>query len=119
MFINYIILTLGEFITKFLQIKCSEISHRVMNFGNLYSRLKLTAAATQSEIKSAYFRLCKIYHPDKNTDCSNSAQRFRFINEAYKILSNEQLRADYDKGKHSKLPVIKKHAKINGIILFS
>lgn len=71
-----------------------------MNFGNLYSKLRLTAAATQSEIKSAYYRLCKIYHPDKNQDCQKAAQQFRIINEAYKVLGNEESRALYDQGTH-------------------
>lgn len=57
-----------------------------MNLGNLYRALRLRATATQSEIKSAYYRLCQIYHPDKAKDSSNSIQRFRLINEAYQAL---------------------------------
>lgn len=57
-----------------------------MNLGHLYRALRLRATATQSEIKSAYYRLCQIYHPDKAKDSSNSVQSFRLINEAYQAL---------------------------------
>lgn len=57
-----------------------------MNLGHLYRALRLRASATQSEIKSAYYRLCQIYHPDKAKDSSNSVQRFRLINDAYQAL---------------------------------
>lgn len=57
-----------------------------MNLGHLYRALRLRATATQSEIKSAYYRLSQIYHPDKANDNSNSIQRFRLINDAYRAL---------------------------------
>lgn len=69
-----------------------------MNFGNLYTRLRLTAAATQAEIKTAYYRLSKIYHPDTNTNSSKAGPQFRGITEAYKVLGNPKTRAEYDKG---------------------
>lgn len=69
-----------------------------MNFGSLYARLRLTAVATQSEIKSAYYRLSKIYHPDKNNNCPKASIQFRNITEAYEVLGNSTLKAAYDKG---------------------
>lgn len=69
-----------------------------MNFGSLYARLRLTAAATQPEIKSAYYRLSKLYHPDKNKDCPKATIQFRNITEAYEVLSNPQSKVAYDKG---------------------
>lgn len=92
MFVTYIIVTVHYKIKK-------KSFDEAMNFGSLYSRLRITAAATQSEIKGAYYRLCKIYHPDKNVDNPVAAQRFREITEAYEILGNEETRANYDKGK--------------------
>lgn len=71
-----------------------------MNFGSLYARLRLTAAATQTEIKSAYYRLSKIYHPDKNNNCPRAAVQFRNITEAYEVLGNSTLKTAYDKGAH-------------------
>lgn len=69
-----------------------------MNFGSLYARLRLTAAATQTEIKSAYYRLSKLYHPDKNNNCPKASIQFRNITEAYEVLGNSTLKAAYDKG---------------------
>lgn len=69
-----------------------------MNFGSLYARLRLTAAATQSEIKGAYYRLCKIYHPDKANNSPKATTQFRNITEAYEVLSDPTSKAAYDKG---------------------
>lgn len=69
-----------------------------MNFSSFYSRLRLTAVATQSEIKSAYYRLSKVYHPDKNNNCPQAAIQFRNISEAYTVLSDPKSRVAYDKG---------------------
>lgn len=69
-----------------------------MNFGSLYARLRLTASATQAEIKSAYYRLSKLYHPDKNNDCPKATVQFRNITEAYEVLSDSKSKAAYDKG---------------------
>lgn len=69
-----------------------------MNFNSFYARLRLTAAATQSEIKGAYYRLSKVYHPDKTGNCSKAIIQFRNITEAYKVLSDPKSKAAYDKG---------------------
>lgn len=69
-----------------------------MNFGSLYTRLRLTATATQSEIKSAYYRLSKIYHPDKNNNSPKAIGQFRSITEAYEVLGDPKAKAIYDKG---------------------
>lgn len=57
-----------------------------MNLGHLYRALRIRATATKSEIKSAYYRLSQIYHPDKAKDSSYSVTRFRLINDAYRAL---------------------------------
>lgn len=78
-----------------------------MNFSSFYARLRLTAAATQSEIKSAYYRLSKIYHPDKNNNCPKATTQFRNITEAYETLSDPKSKAVYDTGlfiKRNSLP---------------
>lgn len=61
---------------------------------NLYTRLGLTASATQDEIKKAYYELSKKHHPDRNDGSTN---KFRSITEAYEILGNVSTRKDYDK----------------------
>lgn len=70
-----------------------------MNLGHLYRALRLRATATQSEIKSAYYRLCQIYHPDIARDPSNSVKRFRLINEAYQALMKALLTTKDTKSK--------------------
>lgn len=63
---------------------------------NLYTRLELTASATQDEIKKAYYELSKKHHPDRN---DGSTTKFRSIAEAYEILGNVSTRKDYDQRK--------------------
>ena len=61
-----------------------------------YSILGLTKSATNAEIKAAYRRLVKIYHPDKNPNNPAAVEKFRAIQEAYDVLSHELSRARYD-----------------------
>lgn len=70
---------------------------RFTKLKNLYARLGLSRAATQSEIKTAYYKLSKEYHPDINNGCEKSTQKFREITEAYEVLGNELSRKDYDR----------------------
>lgn len=60
----------------------------------LYETLGVEDTATKSEIKKAYRKLSKVYHPDKGGD----ADKFRDINEAYNILSDDKMREAYDNG---------------------
>ncbi|KAM3964008.1 dnaJ (Hsp40) homolog 11 [Aphomia sociella] len=62
-----------------------------------YDVLGVTPRATQAEIKSAYFKLSKIYHPDKSSD-EESTNKFRTIKEAYEVLGNIKLKKMYDRG---------------------
>ncbi|XP_055641953.1 dnaJ homolog subfamily C member 30, mitochondrial [Toxorhynchites rutilus septentrionalis] len=63
-----------------------------------YDSLGITSAATQNDIKQAYYNLSKLYHPDINKDSTSAAEKFRAITEAYEILGNYRLRKLYDKG---------------------
>ena len=60
---------------------------------NYYALLGVVNTSTEKEIKSAYYKLSKKHHPDKNGD----AILFHGINEAYTILSDSEEREDYDK----------------------
>lgn len=73
-------------------------SGKYSKFGDLYSRLGLTASVSQAEIKKAYYKLSKEHHPDRNEGCEVSAAKFRSITEAYEVLGNIIERAQYDKG---------------------
>jgi curved DNA-binding protein CbpA len=61
---------------------------------DLYQILEIKPNATSKEIKSAYLRLAKIYHPDKNSD-KDTTKEFVKIKSAYDILSNDKLRETY------------------------
>ncbi|MBO6177631.1 MAG: DnaJ domain-containing protein [Selenomonadaceae bacterium] len=63
---------------------------------NHYEVLEVAKTATQKEIKKAYYRLAKLYHPDHNKDNPEAEAKFKAVGEAYKILSNENSRAVYD-----------------------
>lgn len=63
-----------------------------------YDTLKVTPAATQSQIKTAYYKQSFIYHPDKNPGSKEATQRFSEISEAYTVLGNKILRRKYDRG---------------------
>lgn len=60
-----------------------------------YEQLSLTSAATQQEIRRAYFLQSKRWHPDKTSD-SGAKERFQAISEAYQVLSDPERRRAYD-----------------------
>uniref|UniRef100_A0A3P8XX04 J domain-containing protein n=1 Tax=Esox lucius TaxID=8010 RepID=A0A3P8XX04_ESOLU len=54
--------------------------------------------ATQSQIKTAYYKQSFIYHPDKNAGSEEATVRFSEISEAYSVLGSIPLRRKYDHG---------------------
>ena len=69
-----------------------------MIFKDYYKILELTnEKATAEQIKQAYREQAKKYHPDINTKNQFAEERFKDINEAYKVLSNPTSRKKYDK----------------------
>jgi hypothetical protein len=64
---------------------------------NYYDVLKVPVKATNAEIKSAYRRLARKLHPDKNHGSEETAKAFAAIAEAYEVLGNPRDRARYDK----------------------
>lgn len=63
---------------------------------NYYDTLKVSPKAPGSEIKSAYRRLARKLHPDKNNGSEQTATAFAAIAEAYEILGNPKERVLYD-----------------------
>lgn len=62
---------------------------------SLYTTLGVAQNATQDEIKKAYRKLARQYHPDINK-AKDAEEKFKEINAAYEILSDEKKRAQYD-----------------------
>lgn len=67
---------------------------------NYYKILGISRTATSKEIKSAYRKLALQYHPDKvkDEDKEEAEKKFHDIGEAYEVLSDEELKAKYDRG---------------------
>ena len=61
-----------------------------------YSVLGVDKNASEDEIKSAYRKLAKKYHPDLNKDNPDAAEKFKEVNEAYEVLGDKQKRSNYD-----------------------
>lgn len=63
---------------------------------NYYEILGVDRKAGEADIKSAYRKLAKMYHPDLHPNDANAAAKFKEINEAYETLSDEKKRKQYD-----------------------
>lgn len=63
---------------------------------DLYSILGVSKNASDDEIKKAYRKLAKKYHPDLNKGDKSAEEKLKEINKAYEVLSDKQKRAHYD-----------------------
>ncbi|MGI6084382.1 MAG: molecular chaperone DnaJ [Acetivibrionales bacterium] len=66
-----------------------------------YEVLGVSRQASSDDIKKAYRKLAKQYHPDTNQGDKDAETKFKEINEAYSILSDEQKRSTYDRFGHA------------------
>ncbi|MCW5937414.1 MAG: molecular chaperone DnaJ [Fimbriimonadaceae bacterium] len=63
---------------------------------DLYETLGVARGASADEIKSAYRRLARQYHPDVNREDPNAEEKFKEVTAAYEVLSDDSKRARYD-----------------------
>ena len=72
-----------------------------MSKRDYYESLGLDKNASDEQIKKAYRKLAKKYHPDANPGDKTAEAKFKEISEAYAVLSDPQKRATYDQLGHS------------------
>ncbi|TQD39042.1 J domain-containing protein [Haloflavibacter putidus] len=68
-----------------------------MDFVDYYKILGISKNASVKQIKNAYRKLARKYHPDLNPDNKEAEQKFKEINEAHEVLANPENRKKYDK----------------------
>ncbi len=74
------------------------LNDRIMsNTKDPYEILGIRRNATQEEIKKAYRRLAKQYHPDRNPNDKSAEQRFKEVHAAYEVLGDPERRSQYDR----------------------
>ena len=61
-----------------------------------YDTLGVPTTASQAEIKAAFYRLSKEFHPDRNPDSPDAVERFKRVSAAYEVVGNPEQRRRYD-----------------------
>jgi curved DNA-binding protein len=72
-----------------------------MAYKDYYDTLGVARSASEGDIKSAYRKLAKEYHPDKNPGDKKADERFKEIGEAYAVLGDAEKRKVYDTYGHT------------------
>lgn len=72
-----------------------------MSKRDYYEVLEVNKSASQDEVKRAYRKLARQYHPDVNKEDPNAGEKFKEVTEAYEVLSDSDKRARYDQFGHT------------------
>lgn len=72
-----------------------------MSQEDYYNILEVDKSASQDELKRAYRKMAMKYHPDRNPGNEEAEKKFKELNEAYDVLSDQQKRAAYDQYGHA------------------
>ena len=67
-----------------------------IDYKDYYQILGVPKTATDKEIKAAYRKLARQYHPDVNQNDKTAEDKFKNVGEAYEVLSDADKRAKYD-----------------------
>ncbi|KAJ3658762.1 hypothetical protein Zmor_010483 [Zophobas morio] len=90
-------LTFSKSFKSLLQISSRNIHlNSVLNAKDYYQILGVSRNSSGAEIKKAYYKLAKKYHPDVNKNDPNAAKKFQEVSEAYEILGDETKRKQFD-----------------------
>ena len=79
-----------------------------------YELLGISRNASPEEIKSAYRKMARKYHPDVNREDENASEKFKEFNDAYEVLSDPQKREAYDRFGHDAFDPTKNAGGFNG-----
>ena len=72
-----------------------------MSRRDYYETLGVARDASEGDIKSAYRKLARQYHPDRNPDSAEAEEKFKEASEAYEVLSDQEKKANYDRFGHA------------------
>ena len=62
-----------------------------------YEILEVSRDCSGAQLKKSYRKLAMKYHPDRNPDDKDAEEKFKLVNEAYQVLSDEEKRSIYDR----------------------
>lgn len=68
-----------------------------MDYKDYYQTIGVSKNSTDADIKKAYRKLARQYHPDLNPNDAEAERKFKEINEAYEVLSDKEKREKYDR----------------------